>query len=229
MAKAKTPKKTTEKSVGPLGIMAAFPTNVGLKSYGDTVADLNNRLRTKIYKNRGEDPTGVYRSNTAGTWHSDTELVKWIDEPDLINMFAENFTSYTQTYGVKPGGKIGFKLQAWAMLYQDGGYATVHTHPNCHFSGVYYIDNAGDGVGRKMVTGSNVHPGDIEFVDSRATGGYQFPGVNFLPGFRVQPQAGQMLIFPSWLQHFVHPVIGKEDRMCIACNATIVSNTPKKD
>jgi len=222
------PKKKAAPVKNPLGIMTAFPTNIGMKTYTD-VDDLNNRLRTSIYKKRGEDHEGMYRSNTAGTWHSDTELMKWIDVPELQDMFSSCFRDYTQTYGVKQGASIGLKLQAWAMLYQDGGYATVHTHPNCHFSAVYYIDNASDeDSGRTMVTGCRSCPGDIEFVDSRATGGYQFPGVNFLPAFRLTPKAGMLIVFPSWLQHFVHPVIGKEDRMCIACNATIVSHTEKE-
>jgi uncharacterized protein (TIGR02466 family) len=223
MTKAKTPKKTNK----PLGIVAAFPTEIGIKKFDGTEA-LNSRLRTKIYKNRGEDPTGMYRSNTAGTWHSDTNLVDWIDEPELMTMFAETFRAYVSTHGVKNDSEVGFKFQAWAMLYQDGGYATVHNHPNAHFAGVYYIDNASDGDGRTMVTGSKSHPGDIEFVDSRAVGGYQFPGLRFQPAFRLSPEAGQMIIFPAWLQHFVHPVIGTEDRMCIACNASIASHTPKK-
>lgn len=217
------PAKKTENDA--LGLMSAFPTYVGIKTYKN-VEELNSKLRTAIYRQRGEDHEGMYRSNTAGTWHSDLKLLDWIGEPKLADMFADNFRAYTRSLGTKDGSEIGLKLQAWAMLYKDGGYATVHNHPNCHFSGVYYIDNASDGDDRVMVTGAKYHPGDIEFVDSRATGGYQFPGINFLPAFRVTPRAGQMLIFPSWLQHFVHPVIGDKDRMCIACNATIVKHTP---
>jgi hypothetical protein len=122
---------------------------------------------------------------------------------------------------------ISFRLQAWAMVYNDRGYATVHTHPNCHFSSVYYLDNGGDEI-KTMVTGAKARPGDIEFVDGRPASGYQFPGVNFLPAFRLSPGPGEMIVFPSWLPHFVHPVVGDKDRICIACNASIVKiETPE--
>jgi hypothetical protein len=218
-----------KKSIPPLGIMSVFPTHIGQRQYD--AEGLNQKLISNIYRNKGEDSEGMYRSNAAGTWHSDTDLLSWIDEPDLGKMFQKSFCAYTQTYGVKPNAEIGLRLQAWAMVYKDGGYATVHTHPNCHMSAVYYLDNTSDDVdhGRKMVTGARACPGDIEFVDSRASGGYQFPGVNLLSAFRLTPTAGMMIVFPSWLQHFVHPIIGKKDRLCISCNATITSHNPPKE
>jgi uncharacterized protein (TIGR02466 family) len=208
----------------PMAIAHAFPTYVGLKDWNgiEDVADINARLRRAIYRKQGEDKDGIYRSNAAGTWHSDTELLKWIDVPELAKLFHNSFASYATTLGVSPAAQISFKLQAWAMVYSDRGYATVHTHPNCHFSGVYYLDNGDDDV-KTMVTGAKAHPGDIEFVDGRPASGYQFPGVNFLPAFRLRPRAGELIVFPSWLPHFVHPVRGNKDRICIAANATIVN------
>lgn len=214
----------------PLGIMEAFPTYVGLKDWNGIrdVEDINARLRRAIYRKQGSDPEGIYRSNTAGTWHSDTNLMKWIGVPELGEMFHNVFASYTTTLGVSKEAEIGFRFQAWAMVYNDRGYATVHTHPNAHFSAVYYLDNeVNEPI--TMATGAKAHPGDIEFVDGRPAAGYQFPGVNFLPAFRLRPRAGEMIVFPSWLPHFVHPMRGTKDRICIACNANIVKlNDPKK-
>ncbi len=229
---AEQKKKEAVKPVStPMSIMSAFPTNIGLKDWSVEAATkkINKKLRARIYQERGADGDGIYRSNTAGTWHSNTELMQWIGVPELGEMFHNAFASYMLTLGVSKDAEVGLKLQAWAMIYEDRGYATVHTHPNCHFSSVYYLDTPEDNE-RTMVTGAKTRPGDIEFVDSRAASGYQFPGVNFLPAFRLSPKEGEMIVFPSWLQHFVHPVQGDEDRICIAANATIVSlNTPKKE
>ncbi len=220
---AKRTKKKSNTAENPLGIMTAFPTYVGHKNFSD-VGGLNDRLRLSIYKNKASNPDGVTRSNTAGTWHSDIQLLKWIDVPELSDMFARSILQYTTSYGANPADEISLKMNAWAMIYNDGGYATVHTHPNCHYAAVYYLDNPGDEK-RTMVTGIRTTPGDIEFVDTRGAQGCVQMSLNGEAAFRMQPRAGDMIVFPSWLPHFVHPVIGEEDRICIACNATVVKHT----
>ncbi|MQB00200.1 MAG: hypothetical protein GEU78_07900 [Actinobacteria bacterium] len=213
--------------MSPLQIMSAFPTHVGAKEWEDT-ADLNRQLKEAIYKRREEDPTGLYRSNTAGTWHSDDGLLRWTGEAGkkLSQMFGESFRAYAGTYGADPQGECDIHMMAWGMVYTNGGYATVHSHPNCHFSGVYYVDtDEADEI--TMATGARVRPGDIEFVDTRGSSGYQRKGLKFQTAFRITPKSGQMIIFPSWFPHFVHPVRSGE-RIAISCNATILKYIPPK-
>jgi uncharacterized protein (TIGR02466 family) len=213
----------TEKKEQPLGILEAFPTYVGIKNWQDEVDidNINARLKKAIYKKQGQDPDGIYRSNTAGTWHSDDELLKWCEVPELSRMFHNVFSTYATTMGGPKDAKYHMKLQAWGMVYNDRGYATIHNHPNCHFSGVYYVDT-GESNERTMVTGVRTFAGDIEFVDGRPTAGVKIADLNLTPAFRLSPDAGQMICFPNWLPHFVHPVVGERDRIAIACNATII-------
>jgi len=211
--------------MSPLQLMTPFPTYVGVKQWEDT-EKLNADLTLAVHRRRGDDPAGLYRSNTAGTWHSDDGLLRWSGEAGqkLGRMFGESFRTFTNTLGAHPEGECDIRLMAWAMLYRPGGYATVHTHPNCHFSGVYYVDE-GSPETITMATGAHVHPGDIEFVDTRGNSGYQRKGLNFQTAFRITPKPGLMLVFPSWFPHFVHPVRDGE-RISVACNATILKYDP---
>ncbi len=185
---------------------------------------LNQDLKNKLWKKRALDPEGVYRSNRSGTWHSKDDVLTTTGKAgeELGEMFHASFLKYAGTFATKPG-QLTLKLAAWAMMYSHGGYATVHTHPNCHFSGVYYVDTSPEVQEKTMATGVQIQPGSIEFVDTRGTGSFQVPGLNLQPAARVVPKDGRMLAFPSWLPHFVHPVEGEGVRIAIACNATVLS------
>ena len=232
MPKAKKASKKTP-TVAPnkptVNVITAFPTYVVTRQWEGT-EDLNKALELMILEKRVADPDGIYRSNTAGTWHSDTGLLKWGGEPGktLAQMFGQCFNNYCDVLGGQPGGDYRVSMSAWAMMYKDRGYATCHTHPNCHFSSVYYVKD-GATTDLVMATGAKVRSGELEFVDTRGQAGHQVTGLGMQPSLRVQPKAGLMVIFPQWLPHFVHPVIGDDSRISIACNATVQYTPPKKD
>jgi len=61
----------------------------------------------------------------------------------------------------------------------------------------------------------------LEFLDPRAgVDAVTAPGDPYGEPFRVRPQAGLLVIFPSWLYHWVHPYAGKTPRIAISFNAT---------
>ena len=39
--------------------------------------------------------------------------------------------------------------------------------------------------------------------------------------FRVRPEAGLLVLFPSWLYHWVHPYSGRTPRIAISFNVTV--------
>ena len=47
------------------------------------------------------------------------------------------------------------------------------------------------------------------------------PGDPYRQPFRVQPQAGLLVVFPSWLYHWVHPYAGERPRIAVSFNATV--------
>jgi uncharacterized protein (TIGR02466 family) len=116
----------------------------------------------------------------------------------------------------RPGAAEGriTRLYGWANLNRPGDYNTIHSHPTSQWSGVYYAS-----------TGENdpAHPlsGVIEFQDPRGAPQAQpFPGFDFGHKFRLIPEPGLLLVFPSWLLHMVHPFHGTGERISIAFNAS---------
>ena len=98
--------------------------------------------------------------------------------------------------------------------YKDSNM--IHNHPGCIFSGVYYLQvpiNAG------VIVFKN--PASV-FLES------YWPKIfikNYnsatSPLWRIMPTNNQMLIFPSWLEHFVEPNMNEtEERISIAFNVS---------
>jgi uncharacterized protein (TIGR02466 family) len=116
----------------------------------------------------------------------------------------------------KPGvaeGRIT-RLYGWANLNRPGDYNTTHSHPTAQWSGVYYASIGENDPDRPL-------SGVIEFQDPRGAPQAQpFPGFDFGHKLRLVPEAGLLLVFPSWLLHMVHPFHGEGERISIAFNAT---------
>jgi uncharacterized protein (TIGR02466 family) len=154
---------------------------------------------------------GLKLSNVGG-WHSTGDLFDTKDEAlrglaaELLGLAAE--MSYFQISDQYPDCIVepGFFGGSWANVSRHGDFNRPHVHPGVVWSGVFYVD-IGDRDPQRRENGC------IEFMDPR-------PG-NLHGGKRVvSPEAGQALLFPSWLCHYVNPFFGRGERISIAFNTT---------
>ena len=98
-----------------------------------------------------------------------------------------------------------------------GNYNAPHIHPESAWSGVYYVD-AGDS------DATDPHSGCLELLDPRpAASGVNTPGDPFGHPVRIVPRAGLLVVFPSWLTHWVHPHSGSRERIAISFNVSATS------
>lgn len=107
--------------------------------------------------------------------------------------------------------------ESWYHVTQNGGYHDAHSHPNCSWCGIYYID-----VGEANFAQRN---GLNRFYDPRVNADhYLDAGSQYLNGtgiFDIEPVNAQVVIFPSYLKHSALPYFGKKDRVIIAFNAQV--------
>jgi uncharacterized protein (TIGR02466 family) len=199
-----------------LELTSAFPTLIGRLPVPDAEA-MNQELRAIIL---AEEATyrSLGRSNVGG-WHS---------RPDFHRRHEPAVTGLTTwiTWGVREmietsAGAGTFKgrlsLSAWAAICRAGAYHAPHNHPDSAWSGVYYVDSG---------TGNPDRPlgGVLEFLDPR--GGAEAvtaPGDPYGEPLRVWPEAGLLVVFPSWLYHWVHPYAGQTPRIAISFNVTLAA------
>ena len=197
-----------------LEVTEAFPTKVGRLWLPD--ANLMNQDLRSIILGDENKYSSIGRSNIGG-WHSRPDFLHHPD-PSIAKL-----TSWL-TWGIGrmvdatagPGIFEGrLSLSAWATVCRAGAYHAPHSHPDSAWSGVYYVD-AG--------TYSPEHPlsGILELVDPRAgVDAVTAPGDPYGEPVRIRPEAGLLVIFPSWLYHWVHPYAGQTPRVAVSFNAAL--------
>jgi uncharacterized protein (TIGR02466 family) len=188
-----------------------------LKRHWPDSADLNRRLRDLVLDTEEQD-AGLSRSNVGG-WHSKEELFR--SKNPAVGELLQRIMDATQDATARfcgdavKGTSPEVTVSGWANVSRDGHYNSVHNHVGYTWSGVYYV-----------ALGDNdphmPNNGIIEFLDPRVgIDAAQFPGDAAWPYVRVTPEAGTMLMFPGWLQHWVHPFRGRGERISIAFNVKL--------
>jgi uncharacterized protein (TIGR02466 family) len=167
---------------------------------------------------------GLVVSNRGG-WHSRPDLARRVGTPfePLCDELAAHLRAATLTQAESLGLELPpfrLALNAWAMVMGPGHYATPHDHAEATWSSAYYVQ-PGDPPPPNMPSS-----GLLAFIDPRRATPLS-RGLELFPTtFEVTPKAGRLVIFPGYLQHFVHPYLGRRSRISIAANA-LVELSPK--
>lgn len=113
------------------------------------------------------------------------------------------------------GLRIG--SHTWFHVTRKGGWFGYHNHPMASWSGVYCVDpgRATDRLESGLLTFPNPLPASSVFLDA-ANSGLRFPFSSSNYAQALQP--GQLVLFPSWLGHFVSPYQGDGERITVAFN-----------
>jgi uncharacterized protein (TIGR02466 family) len=100
--------------------------------------------------------------------------------------------------------------ECWAVVNGKYGSNQYHQHPHAIISGVYYVQ-------------TQEKSGALIFRDPRPVAAMMAPPITQRSAWTeltraYQPQAGRMLLFPSWLEHGVGTNESDEDRIAISFN-----------
>ncbi len=194
-------------------VLLGFPTPILVRHWPGS-EPLNRELHALVLeKERAQASVG--KSNFGG-WHSDEDLFEWggpaIEElKERVGQACQEITSQACGEAVK-GLSAEMRVTGWANLARDRAYNGIHNHPDCTWSGAYYV-SLGERIGDDPLNGI------IEFLDPRmGVNWVQLPGQPFGSQLQINPEAGTMVVFPSWMHHWVHPFHGTGERISIAFN-----------
>lgn len=181
----------------------------------------------QVIQTRRQDDPGIKRSN-AGGWHSDTHMRRWGGRlmEGLAVKTLEVATHHTNDLGKTADQyRFQFGLEMWANVSPPGASNHVHAHPNAFWSAVFFVaDGGAKNEGHLVLIDprfplTQMYNSDLVVLDDQQG----FQNANH----RIAPKPGKLVLFPSWLMHYVEPHDGEGDRISIAMNITVTPNRPQ--
>ena len=171
---------------------------------------LNRQLVEEAQAMRARSP-GVTRSNRDG-WHSEDDFFGRT-EPGCTALRTHILEAvHETTRWLSPHFDFAANralCQGWINVNPPGAFNAPHDHSGFALSGVYYASVPPEG-----------RSGAIEFLDPRVNANaYTIEGAAcFNRKFIINPKPGNLLVFPSYLTHWVQPNGDLTDRITVAFN-----------
>ena len=198
-------------------IESIFPTPIFRK----TLATSTLASMRQFIKNTSVPPTDNLGNSTKGGFQSDAKFLSHpapeiqLLKKEIFSCVSEFFPDFyiAQTRAKYSGQGVTFDLWGWLTQLGEGGFNSPHIHPRSTISGVYYVETPE----QILKNGDKDFAGWLGFLDPRINSQI-WPLPNHVNYYFIPPEPGSMVLFPSYLQHFVPPFQGGGDRTAIAFN-----------
>ena len=180
-----------------------FPTSI----YAKDVQLDNNKLAQDIINWSNQDK-GLLKTNVKG-WHSQTDMGT---KPEYKLLIDELFIMQKEIFTEEFLDRKPMLGNMWANINPKEGSNQPHIHPNCLFTGVYYVK-------------SNPQAGRLKVYDPRA--GAQIvmpirkegkPPKHLWREAHIDPIPGRIVMFPAWLWHSVEENKSEDLRISVSFN-----------
>lgn len=158
-----------------------------------------------------------------GVFESDFELFSW---PEACIQQLRTFCWSTlgrtiqelNEYSTQEMQRLQIFSHTWFHVTRNGGFTILHTHPMASWSGVYCVtpgETPADRPDSGVLRFHNPHHYSNYFMDA---GNLRLKSPYHHGTWNLKLQPGQLVLFPSWLQHEVMPFYGNDERITIAFN-----------
>ena len=176
------------------------------------LAGLKERMVDYVLKEENEE--GVVKSNRGG-WQSNANQLTGSNK--ILKIIKQEVRSVVTNFSINQLGNDQLEENIhiphlWFGINRNLDSNVIHVHPGTHISGVYYIDSGLEN-GRAC----------INYVDPRPQASVLFGEIAKDMGLmKICVEAGNFVLFPSWLEHFVDPLMNlKRPRIIFSFNAIL--------
>jgi uncharacterized protein (TIGR02466 family) len=170
----------------------------------------NEALAKHIAEQEARQKDSTARFRDQDFFSGENRAVKWLK--DQIDQTAAGFLAHV---GVR--WPVFWTYTGWYNVNRYGDHHGPHNHPRCTMSGTYYVRVPSD---QEHVEDPLARPACISFYDPRV--GANMVTVGSEPdaqsAYVVSPAAGTLLMWPSPVEHSVHPNLSRQHRISISFN-----------
>jgi uncharacterized protein (TIGR02466 family) len=204
----------------PDRIVSLYPTTM-LHRRLENMAETNLQLVALVAQLEASGPNASTGTTTEGGFQTSDDLFQ--RDHAALNVLKNHIGEAVQAYAnilirqecSVPPKQVDFIMWGWAVTLRAGNWQGIHVHPGANISGVYYISTPPS----TLEVGKD--DGKISFYDPRPRANMN-QLVSQITRRREAPVPGDMVLFPSWLEHSVAAFQGPGTRICIAFNARLV-------
>ena len=149
-----------------------------------------------------------------------------------IHHDSELFTLYLNEYFFFPltnllknifNGTLDL-TSSWVNVSTKDSYNFQHSHPNCDLSFIWYVKAPEENCGGEVVfTNPNYFNNSSSKGCMKSEYIHQF---NYFTDYKITPQDGMCLVFPSYLEHRVNKLTKECDRISYVGNFSFATNPP---
>ncbi len=212
-----------------MSVQFLWPTPILQRKF-DNHESVNAELVKLFLEHRQQDG-----DSEGNVYSSDDNLLQRYNanEPlkELFNFISQGVFEIAQSVNAPIWQQLGSQrlnmniVGAWFQIQNNFGFHDIHNHGNCSWSGVYYvqIDEAAKREAHAVLGKQN---GLTRFYGPQLQllgGAHMDLGSSYLQrsNFDVVPEAGTLVVFPSWLSHKALPYDGEKDRIIISFNMQV--------
>ncbi|MDO8251310.1 MAG: TIGR02466 family protein [Rhodoferax sp.] len=215
-------------SANPATLQQHWPVPLAVHRF-ERAAEVNAVLARVFLAMRATDP----QAPPGRFYASADDLLRRIDLPEfqaLLQFIAASIQATAQqaNAGVWPAGRHGLQLEltgVWFQIQNGAAFHDIHTHGNCSWSGVYYvqIDPPAQRQAHPELGALNGATRFYSPMFPLLGGAHIDMGNAFLQQatLDVTPHEGDLVLFPAFLPHKAMPYAGERDRIIVSFNAQI--------
>jgi uncharacterized protein (TIGR02466 family) len=192
-----------------------FPTLV-MQRHNNGVGELNEALFTLIadlrrrYAESADNAVHGGEVSTQGGYQTSTQMnFLQREEPAVGQLRDQVFLPAIERYFEEAFGpessRLKYWLMGWSNVLSEGDWQGPHMHPTPYnlASGVYYV---------KLPPGKPEPQGCIEFINPHPISAHHGETTTR----RIVPREGDLLLFPPYYLHYVHPFCGAGERAIVS-------------
>lgn len=121
-------------------------------------------------------------------------------------------------YGPEEASRLQIGSHTWFHVTRKGGWFGLHNHPMASWSGVYCVD-PGQPDATNPESGALHFSNPLQLANMYVDPANQRMRAPFgMGGKSYNLRAGQLVLFPSWVNHWVEPFTGDGTRITVAFN-----------